>query len=108
MALENWIDRIDGVDKQTAKDINDVANAVVELEVITETIVKTAEDANLAANRALDVVSEIKRDVFTQISALMETKPPIVSPEDKGAFLRVDALGVWNKEFLEIAEESEY
>jgi hypothetical protein len=32
MALNTWVDRIDGVDVQTADDINMVAHAVIEAE----------------------------------------------------------------------------
>jgi hypothetical protein len=94
VALGKWVNRADGVDRQTADDINAVANAVVEAEYELTGI-------SLLIG-ALEPQVEQNTEKLNQIE---QNQLPKVTASDAGKFLRVSPIGNWNVESLPVYDE---
>ena len=90
MALENWVDKQDGIDDILAEDINSIANAVIEAQkeinkiVIDQTYSPISENAQSGKAVAEAVAIEQKRSDNTFANALKSSK--------SGSAIRIDDI----------------
>ena len=96
MALEKWVNRVDGVDRQTADDINAVANAVVE-----------AEQSLTGISLLVGMLNPQVEQNTEKLNQIEQNQLPKVTASDAGKFLRVSLIGNWYAESLPVYDEEE-